>query len=86
MSNIDRGAPASVVIGKWPSLAQFCRDSATHGEAIGFPKGLALGTVHRWLVNGHIDAKYHSAILNLARLTGRDLAAIDFVDTRTVAA
>jgi type I pantothenate kinase len=73
---IDRGAPAAVVIAKFGGLSRF-------SAAIGKPPS----TVHRWLVKGHIDGAHHAAILAAAAradtlVTGETLTPLDFVDTR----
>lgn len=73
---IDRGAPASVVVDKFGGLSQF---SAAIGKAP--------GTVHRWLVRGHISGAYHAGIMAAAQVPGNlvdgaKLAPLDFVDTR----
>jgi len=74
---IDRGAPASVIASKFGGLSQFA-------AAI----GKTPSTVHRWLVRGHIDGRYHPEILAAAQVPGNlapgtTLAPIDFVDTRS---
>ena len=73
---IDRGAPASVVAGKFGGLSRFA-----------MALGKSPSTVHRWLVKGHIDGRYHGEVLRAARLPGNlipgaSLDSLDFVDTR----
>lgn len=68
---IDRGAPASIVVGKFGGLAKF-------SKATGHP----VGTVHRWLVKGYIDGKYHDGIRAAAGPLKVKLSPLDFVETR----
>jgi len=68
---IDRGAPASVIAEKFGGLKQFA-------EAVGMTRS----TVHRWLVRGAIDGRYHLLITNAAQRKGVKLKPADFVDTR----
>jgi len=68
---IDRGAPASVIADKFGGLKAF----ATALD-------MAQSSVHRWLVKGTIDGKYHDAIMAAAKARAVRLKATDFVDTR----
>lgn len=70
---IDRGAPASVVAEKFGGLKAFA-------DAL----ELSMSTVHRWLVRGTIDGKYHDAILAAAKGKSVRLKPADFVDTRPI--
>jgi hypothetical protein len=66
---IDRTKPASIIVEKFSGIKRFC-------EATGYK----LGTVHRWLVKGYIDGKYHAHILGCAKAKRIKLGPIDFVD------
>lgn len=71
--SIDQGAPAFLVVNKWPSLQEFARDL-----------GKSSGTVYRWLESGFIPNRYHQEIVDkgAARKPAVRVKAQDFVDMR----
>lgn len=68
---VDRGAPASKVVNKFDGISRFCRET-----------GFKLGTVHRWLVKGHIDGKYHDTINAAAARLKIRINPLDYVELR----
>lgn len=65
---IDRGAPASIVIGKFGGLTPFCQLS-------GYP----VSTVHDWTAKGLIPSSEFAKILRLAKEFDFPVDRADFV-------
>lgn len=72
---VDQAAPAAIVVGKWPSLYKFARDT-----------GFAPGTVYRWMESGFIPGKYHTQIIakGAAATPKVKVLPTDFADHRKV--
>jgi hypothetical protein len=81
---IDRGAPASVIADKFGGLVGFCDALTEARRAIDGPdaKAFAPSTVHRWLVKGSIDAKYHALTNRAAELRRVRIKPTDYLDLR----
>ena len=67
-TQIDDGAPASIVIKKLGGLAAVSRES-----------GIATSTIWRWLKSGNISPKYVVQLKQLAQRLNVDLCDSDFV-------
>lgn len=69
---IDRGAPASVIADKFGGLIKFAQEIGRSGS-----------TVHRWLVKGYIDNRYHDEVNAAAKRLNIKIKPTDYIDTRS---